>query len=63
MSVSWQLQDSDQDAFRVVGKMVGADRLMNEAIFLGTYPGLGQPKIDYVCSTIQNFVRESLTTA
>ena len=54
------LRDSDPDAFRVVGKMVGADRLMNEAIFLGTYPGLGQPEIDYVCSTIHNFVRESL---
>jgi CDP-6-deoxy-D-xylo-4-hexulose-3-dehydrase len=35
----------------------GADRIMNEAIFLGVYPGLSQKMLDYVIETVQTFVR------
>ena len=30
-------------AFRVVGDLAGADHIMNEALFIGTYPGLTRP--------------------
>lgn len=43
-------------AFRVVGDLAGADRIMNEAVFVGTYPGLTREMLDYVIETIQQFV-------
>ena len=39
----------------IMGQMLGADRLMNESIFLGTYPGFGKVEIDFVCQTIKDF--------
>jgi CDP-6-deoxy-D-xylo-4-hexulose-3-dehydrase len=53
------LVDLRQDrpkAFRVVGDLSGADRIMNEAIFIGVYPGLTQPMLDYVVESIHAFV-------
>ncbi|MDR0536007.1 MAG: lipopolysaccharide biosynthesis protein RfbH [Puniceicoccales bacterium] len=35
----------------------GADRLMNEAVFIGTYPGLTPEMLAYVADTIHAFVR------
>ena len=49
------LRQTEPDSLRIVGQMLGADRLMNEAIFLGTYPGLGKVEIDFVCQTIKDF--------
>ena len=43
-------------AFRVVGDLAGADRIMNEALFIGTYPGLSRPMLDYMVATIRDFV-------
>jgi CDP-6-deoxy-D-xylo-4-hexulose-3-dehydrase len=34
----------------------GADRIMNEAIFIGTYPGLTKLQLDYMVNTIRVFV-------
>ena len=44
-------------AFRVVGDLKGADEIMREAIFVGTYPGLTGPMLDYVVETIHKFVK------
>jgi CDP-6-deoxy-D-xylo-4-hexulose-3-dehydrase len=44
-------------AFRVVGELAGADRIMNEAVFIGTYPGLTPAMLDYMAETITRFVR------
>jgi CDP-6-deoxy-D-xylo-4-hexulose-3-dehydrase len=44
-------------AFRVVGDLAGADRIMNEAVFMGTYPGLTPAMLDYMVETITKFVR------
>ena len=41
-------------------KMLGADQLMNQAIFLGTYPGLTEAMIDREVSVIKDFVKERL---
>ena len=42
---------------RVVGDLAGADRIMNESIFIGTYPGLTPAMLDYMIENITRFVR------
>jgi CDP-4-dehydro-6-deoxyglucose reductase, E1 len=54
-----QLRKDRPDSFRVVGEMTGADEIMNQAIFLGTYPGLTTAMMDYEIKTIREFVRKS----
>jgi CDP-6-deoxy-D-xylo-4-hexulose-3-dehydrase len=53
-----QLRQARPDAFRVVGRLDGADKIMNEALFIGTYPGLTRPMLDYMVDTIQAFVKK-----
>ena len=36
----------------------GADRIMNEAIFIGTYPGLTKAQLNHMIETIRNFASE-----
>jgi len=50
-----QLRKDRPKSFRVVGEMIGADQIMNQAIFLGTYPGLTTEMMDYEIETIRNF--------
>lgn len=52
-----QLRKDRPESFRVVGEMIGADEIMNQAIFLGTYPGLTKEMMDYEIETIREFVR------
>jgi CDP-4-dehydro-6-deoxyglucose reductase, E1 len=52
-----QLRRDRPDAFRVVGGVDGADEIMNTAVFVGTYPGLTVPMLDYMVETIRNFCR------
>lgn len=51
-----QLKQDRPGALRVTGEMPGADRIMNEAIFVGTYPGLTKVQLDYMIETIRDFV-------
>jgi CDP-6-deoxy-D-xylo-4-hexulose-3-dehydrase len=41
----------------VVGDLEGSDRMMNDAFFLGVYPGLTDDHIDYMIETIGRFVK------
>lgn len=43
---------------RVVGSLDNTDFIMNNALFLGVYPGLTPAKIDYVMDTIRKFARK-----
>src|SRR5882672_201573 len=52
-----QLRKDRPDAFRVVGDLSGADRIMNESLFVGTYPGLTREMLDYIVETIHAFVK------
>lgn len=52
-----QLRKDNPAAFRVIGDLRGADRIMNEALFVGVYPGLTTPMLDYVIESIHAFVR------
>ncbi|MGB0743274.1 MAG: lipopolysaccharide biosynthesis protein RfbH [Opitutales bacterium] len=51
-----QLKKDNPQALRVTGEMPGADRIMNEAIFIGTYPGLTKLQLDHMVKTIREFV-------
>jgi CDP-4-dehydro-6-deoxyglucose reductase, E1 len=42
--------------YRVVGDLAVADRLMERAVWVGVYPGLGDEQIDYVAATIRRAV-------
>jgi CDP-6-deoxy-D-xylo-4-hexulose-3-dehydrase len=52
-----QLRKDNPQAFRVIGDLAGADRIMKQALFLGTYPGLTQAMLEYEISVIHDFVR------
>ncbi len=52
------LQKQNPGAFRVIGDLSGADRIMAEAVFVGTYPGLTPAMLDYMATTISNFAKK-----
>lgn len=56
-----QLKKDRPNSFRVVGDLPGADRIMNQAMFLGTYPGLTRAMLDYEIETIHQFVASRTT--
>ena len=45
-------------AWRVAGSLEGADRLMNDAFFIGVYPGLDDTRIDWMIRALRDFVKE-----
>lgn len=42
-------------AFRVVGGLANTDFIMNNAFWIGVYPGLTAPMLDYVLETLHSF--------
>jgi CDP-6-deoxy-D-xylo-4-hexulose-3-dehydrase len=44
-------------AFRVIGDLAGADRIMNSIVFIGVYPGLTSSMVEYMADIIHNFVK------
>jgi CDP-6-deoxy-D-xylo-4-hexulose-3-dehydrase len=40
-------------AYRVAGELGNADTIMNDVFWIGTYPGLGDAEIDYICESIK----------
>jgi CDP-6-deoxy-D-xylo-4-hexulose-3-dehydrase len=50
-----QLRKDRPQAFRVASALTGADEIMNQAIFLGTYPGLTSAMLQYEIDTIRTF--------
>ncbi len=53
-----QLKKDRPNAFRIVGDLAGADKIMNTALFLGTYPGLSKAMLDYEIDVIRTFVKQ-----
>jgi CDP-6-deoxy-D-xylo-4-hexulose-3-dehydrase len=43
--------------FRVHGTLDNSDRIMNQTLWIGLYPGLGPHEIGYMLQTIQDFCR------
>lgn len=44
--------------FRVVGTLKNTDRVMNDALWIGVYPGMNQGKLDYMIQMIRMFFSE-----
>ena len=42
--------------YRIYGKIVNADMVMNGAFWLGVYPGIGDKQIDYMKAKISEFI-------
>jgi CDP-6-deoxy-D-xylo-4-hexulose-3-dehydrase len=53
-----QLLRERPESFRVVGSLVGADDLMERALFVGVYPGLGRPDLDRIVAEIKKWAKE-----
>ncbi len=51
-----QMKD-DEKSIRTIGEMRGSDKIMNEAFFLGTYPGLTKQMIAKEIEVITEFIR------
>ena len=42
--------------FRVVGDLINTDIVMKRTFWVGTYPGLANPMLDYIAESIKDFV-------
>ncbi len=43
---------------RKIGNLFNTDRIMNDTFFLGTFPGIGKPQIDYTMEIIDGFIKK-----
>jgi len=50
-----QLKKERPHSFRQLGETKGADEIMNQALFLGTYPGLSKQMLEHEISEIRDF--------
>ena len=41
--------------FRVAGSLKNSDVVMNQTFWLGTFPALGEPQLDYIAETLEAF--------
>jgi CDP-6-deoxy-D-xylo-4-hexulose-3-dehydrase len=48
--------DGEPVPYRVIGDLPGTERIMNEGVFVGTYPGLSFDHLDYVAQVIRDAV-------
>jgi CDP-6-deoxy-D-xylo-4-hexulose-3-dehydrase len=53
------LRKQNPSAFRVVGDLNGADRILTEAVFVGTYPGLTEDMLGHIVETIRRFAKRT----
>jgi CDP-6-deoxy-D-xylo-4-hexulose-3-dehydrase len=54
-----QLRQQRPEAMRVVGELQGSDALMEQALFLGTYPGLMEGMLEAVVQEISEALHPS----
>jgi len=50
-------KDSEGRAFRIIGDLAGSDRVMNESLFVGTFPGLRPEHLEHIAVTVCKAVR------
>lgn len=43
--------------YRISGDLKNTDRIMNDSLWVGVYPGMTEPKIDYMIRTIRRYFR------
>jgi len=42
---------------RVVGELTNTDLIMNNTFFIGIYPGIDEPQLDYIDNVFARFMR------
>lgn len=52
-----QVRKTGAFPMRIVGDLVGADAIMNDTLFVGTYPGLREAACEFIAGTIANLYR------
>ena len=43
--------------YRVIGEMPNTDYVMNNVFWIGTFPGLDKPRLDYMIETLHDAVK------
>lgn len=43
-------------AYRISGELTNTDDIMNNTFWIGVYPGLSEPMLEYVCDRIEQFL-------
>ena len=56
-----ELKKNRPSAFRIAVDTKGSDQIMEDTLFLGTYPGLTQEMMDFEVDVINNFSNDSST--
>jgi CDP-6-deoxy-D-xylo-4-hexulose-3-dehydrase len=56
-----QLAHENPALYRVVGDLEGSDQIMNNSLFLGTYPGLTSSMLEHEIDVINKIVEDCLT--
>ncbi len=51
-----ELKKQNPNAYRQASNTLGSDKIMNQTLFLGTYPGLTNNMLDFEIETINKFV-------
>ena len=44
--------------YRVAGSLTNTDKIMNDSLWIGLYPGMGNEKLDYMIETIREFCQK-----
>ena len=53
-----QLKKDRPESFRIASDTSGSDQIMNDTLFLGTYPGLTKSMLDFEIETINQFCKK-----
>ena len=51
-----ELRKSNPSAYKTCGDLKGANQIMDNQLFLGTYPGLTKDMLDFEISIINKFI-------
>ena len=43
--------------YRIAAPLVNTDTIMNDSLWIGLYPGMGEEKLDYMIKVIREFCR------
>ena len=55
-----ELKKENPSTFRVATEVTGSDQIMNDTLFLGTYPGLTKSMLDFEIDVINKFIEKKI---